>query len=337
MCALDPREAPDPELSVPVGGWDQTCYLAHVSTPRAYFQQWFDQSSSIAYLFRILEPTVPWYTNHLKWAYPWVKIGLLPLIDSVASGVTLAARLGYDPIFCLGVDYGGPRFKQDLWMGKEWKEGSASGADQIGPGTMVGPGGISTNAGMAYSKRGLLISSFMRIMDSRKPSRVYQMSKPSNVVEFPYVSFEEVLEKQGQGFPLWTPEYQSEVAEKIEVTLAQSDTYMIPVQGGFGIDYRVYMIDQNMVNRALITLSSEMLENKIDLQTKERERKMSVRAMIESDILFAQMGELAIHEPDDLKYFDVNSMKGVDIETVAGRVRMLYEKSKESFPLLPAE
>lgn len=336
VACLDPRVAPDPELDVPDGGWDQTLYLAHVSSPKPYFDKWFSQTSRIAYVFRILEPTLPWYTKHLLWAYPWIKKGMLPFIDSISSNISLAAKMGYDPLFCIGVDYGGPRFQQSNWTGKEWQVAAPSGTTPLAYKDLVtgercepivGVGGLTTDAGMTYAKRGLLISSFMCLMDYRNPTRIYQMSKPSNVIEFPFVSFEEVLEKQGQGFP-WTPEYQKQVAETIEISLARTDTFMVPVEGGFGTDYRVYLLTQDNIVPALSGLSGEMLSNKRDLQTKERDSKISIRRMIEKGLLSVEMGELVIHDREDLKYFDVNSMKGVDVEVIGDRIRMLYDKGK---------
>jgi hypothetical protein len=335
MSCLDPRSAPDPELSVPPGGWEGTHYLAHVSTPPAYFKQWFEDTTRLAYVFRILEPTVPWYTKYLPWAYPWIKSALLPFIDSVASSLTLASKMGFDPIFCLGVDYGGPRFRQSLWKGGKWEVGKMSGIifDSVVPSTgqrmenVEGAGGLVTDGAMIYAKRGFLISAFMRLMDSTRPARIYQMSKPSNILEFPFVSLDEVVEKNG-AFPLWTPEYRAGVAEEIEVALAQSDTYLLPVEGGFGTDYRVYMLSQENALEAVMSLNLEMLKNKADLLGKERDLKMSTREMIEKGILQVEQGELLIHDAVDLPRFDAHKMAGADIEKTVDRVRYLFEKSK---------
>jgi hypothetical protein len=104
MSVLDPRSAPEDELAVPPGGWDKTHFLGHPSAPKRYFEEWFNLTKQTAYLFRIIEPTYDWYTKHLPWAYPWIKTSFLPFIDSSASNITLASRLGYDPIFTIGMD-----------------------------------------------------------------------------------------------------------------------------------------------------------------------------------------------------------------------------------------
>ncbi len=334
MAALDPRMAPDPELSVPKGGWDRSAYLAHVSTPRGYFEQWLGSTKAPAYVFRVLEPTVPWYTRHLAWAYPWVKVQMLPFIDSIASQVTLAARLGYDPLYMIGVDYGGPRMTQMIWVKGQWEKAGPSGvvdSTNIAPPTekpedLRGPGGLVTSDGMLYSKRGMLMSSFMRINDARRPVRVYQMSHPSNVVEFPPADLEQVLETQGASPP---PFDREAVSERIETVLARSDTFLVPVNGGFGVDYRVYMLRPDVALQALSELNMEMLINKNDLLTKEKETGVSVQKLIEGGGLHVEAGELAIHERDDLKYFSAASMGGIEIEKVAARIKRLWDASRE--------
>jgi hypothetical protein len=356
MSCLDPRKAPEDEMAVPPGGWDRTHYLAHLSTPRGYFDEWFSRTNQLTYLFRIMEPTYDWYVKHLPWAYPWVRAKFLPFIDSSASNISLAARLGFDPIFTIGMDYGGPRFKQAEWMGTEWKESLPSGAISYGGGmwkkedgklvtrdgfvpglkdptggrfdVLLGPGGIETDPGMMYSKRGMLISIFMQIMKDSNPIRVYQMSNPSNCNEFPYVDWQEVLDNQGD-YPKWSPELRASVAETMEISLAQSDTFMIPVEGGFGTDYRVYMVGQDMLYRALSDLNLELLDNKTDLMKKEKEMGMKIPEMIEKKLIQVEHGELVVHEAEDLKNWSVEKMSGLNIEAIAQHIRDVYDKSKE--------
>lgn len=340
MCCLDPRQAPDPELEAPPGGWDRTNYIAHVSTPRQYFIRWFEQTKSTAYVFRIMEPTVPWYTRHLPWAYPWVKVQLLPFIDSVASEVGLAARLGYDPIYCIGVDYGGPRFQQAIWKDGKWEVSKTSGVIDTTvmnltgekKSELMGPGGITTTEGFLYAKRGMLLAAFMKINDAHRPVRIYQMSKPTNVLEFPYVSFDEVMESQGQAAPPWD---KAAVNDAIETTLAKSDTFLIPINSGFGVDYRVYMLSPTTVLQALSDLNMEILMNKNDLLNKERDTKASIPQLVEGGALHIESGELVIHERADLQYFHAADMAGVDIEKVAARINRLYDASRESTPPSP--
>jgi hypothetical protein len=340
MCCLDPRAAPDPELDIPDGGWDRTHYVAHVSGPKPYWDKWFEKTESTAHVLRILEPTVPWYTMHLPWAYPWVKVGMLPFIDSVSSEVSLAWRLGFDPLFLIGVDYGGPRFEQWLWKDGAWEKGKASGyvastyqdhresgVQEIELHKRIGSGGLETDESMLYSKRGLLIASFMKIMDARRPIRIYQMSKPSNIVEFPFAPFSEVMERQGL-FPSWSEEERAATVETIEVELARTDTYMMPVDSGFGRDYRVFMIHPANVMQALSDLNLEILTNKADLKAKEKHVGMPVKEQIEKGILVVEHGELLIHERADLEYFDLDKMRGVDIEKTAAHILGLHEKAQ---------
>jgi hypothetical protein len=290
-------------------------------------------------VFRIMEPTVPWYTRHLIWAYPWTKVGLLPFIDSVSSEVSLAAWLGYDPIFMIGVDYGGPRFRQSIWKDGAWEIGPTSGVvppkfvdtkgkehPDIPWGTSKGAGGLESDPGMTYAVRGLLIAAFMKVKRQGNPARIYQMSKPSNITQFPFVPFDEVLSSQGKSFPLWD---EQKVAEDIEVALAASDTFMIPVNSGFGTDYRVYMMHPSNIVQALSDLNVELLTNKQDLRDKEKSTGMSVREQIEKGVIVVESGELMIHNREDLKDFSLDNMRGIDVESTAAHLRKVYDKSRE--------
>jgi hypothetical protein len=234
----------------------------------------------------------------------------------------------------IGVDYGGPRMDQWCWVKGQWEKSGTSGvvdttyAGRTGDtkSELSGPGGISTTEGMLYSKRGMLMSSFMKVNDARRPVRIYQMSNPSNVVEFPPADLEQVLETQGASPP---PFDREAVSERIETVLARSDTFLVPVNGGFGIDYRVYMLRPDVALQALSELNMEMLVNKADLMAKEKETGLSVQKLIEGGGLHVEAGELAIHERDDLKYFSAASMGGIEIEKVAARIKRLWDASRE--------
>jgi hypothetical protein len=335
LTCLDPRVAPDPELDAPPMGWNKTVFVSHVSGPKHYYDRWFNQTFNMAYVCRLMEPTVPWYVKYLPWAYPWVKSTVLPFIDSVAGEVSIAARLGYDPLYTIGVDYGGPRFKQANWKNNEWYVSEPSGfvagyKDLQGNPTepKKGAGGLITDDGMVYSKRGLLISAFSRICDATNPVRIYQMSNPSNIVEFPFLPFDEVLENQGAA-PPWTPEYRTKVAETIEITLAKSDTFMMPVDGGFGRDYRVFMMVQENIPHALCDIAFEIINNKAFLQKQERESGKLARELIAGGALTIESGELVIHGPERLQEFDTNAMHSIDIEATEERIRWLYEESRK--------
>jgi hypothetical protein len=268
MTAVDPRTAPDDqdEFGVPFGEWDDTQFVAHVSAPKLYFNRWFDRSKGMAYVYRILEPTYPWYTKHLPAMYPWVRVCLLPFIDSVASELQIAVRLGYNPIYMIGCDYGGPRFNLWQFIDGAWKFTDCSGGSAK---EFNGPGGIGTSEMLMYSMRGTLISAFMAMMNDQRLTRIYQMSKPSNITELPFRNWESVLERQGVDEGSWKEGYRRHYTEQIEVRLAESDTYLLPTQGGYGTDYRVYMMVPPNFMRALADINFEILTNKVNFETME--------------------------------------------------------------------
>jgi hypothetical protein len=62
---------------------------------------------------------------------------------------------------------------------------------------------------------------------------------------------------------------------------------------------------------------------------------VKIHTLIENGALHIEAGELVIHEEDDLKNFNVDSMAGVDIEGIAARIQKLYNASHDAPPPPP--
>ena len=329
MIAVDPRTAggdmvTQDELGVAPGGWDETAYCAHVSGPFEYFDRWSRITKAPIYVFRILEPNYPWYTKHLPAIYPWVRVSMLPFIDSLASAIQLAGRLGYDPIYLLGCDYGGPRFNMWQHFQGEWKYTDSS--KEVSR-EFLGPGGLPTGAQLMYSMRGSLIAGFMQMMNARRKTRIYQCSKPSNVAEFPYRDWKDVLANQGWS-PEWTKDERRDVATKIETRLAASDTYLIPAAGGLGVDYRVYLMHPTNFLRGITDLNREILGNKYDMAAKEAEYKMTIQEMIAKGLASLEHGDMMLYGSEEMKDWSWKNMRGLDIEAVYQRCMSLKMASQ---------
>jgi hypothetical protein len=117
--------------------------------------------------------------------------------------------------------------------------------------------------------RGTLISAFMAMMNEKRQTRIYNLTKESNITELPYRKWEYVLEGQGRDEGSWKEGYRHHYTEQIEVRLAESDTYLLPTKGGFGTDYRVYMMVPQNFMRALADINYEILTNKTGLEAME--------------------------------------------------------------------
>jgi len=269
--AVDPREATEDEFAVPPDSFDTSAYVTHLSAPLSYFNKWNERSKGMCYVYRILEPSFDWYSRYLPAIYPWSKVALLPFIDSVATQIQLAARLGYDPIFMVGCDYGGPRLTHYGWKDGEWVKSPLSGGLAKG---LVGPGGLDTTDQILYSGRGVLIASAMQILNEERKSRIYQTSFPSNLVDLPYVSQEQMLANPQQDE--WPPAYRKHFIHQIEVRLAESNTYLIPANGGYGTDYRIFMMIPPNFLKGLQDMNTEILMNKHNFRALEK-RFLSVK------------------------------------------------------------
>ena len=321
FACFDPRTAPF-EFAVPPHGWDKTVYLAHVSCPPEYFKEWTTRSRSLMYIYRILEPTYDWYSHHLIWAWPWVRRCMLPFIDSIASMISLAAGQGYDPLYLIGVDYGGHRFEQHYFDGKDWIK-----VDGVEYGDKVGPGGLRTDDQMLFSMRGLTISGFLQMFNLRQNTRIFQMSYPTNAKCFPRREWKDVLLRQGKNEPEWTPETKEAVGEKIEIELAKSNTFIIPVEGGFGTDYRVMLADPAHLRGMLFQLSSEILDNRDNFMKIEKATGKRISDHIRDGSLLIQKGEILTHSYEELADFDCRKMHAIDVERVSERLMHIKKVS----------
>jgi len=263
--SVDPRVAPNDEFGVPPDSCDSSVYVSHVSSPLEYFDKWRKRSKGMSYVYRILEPSFDWYTKLLPAMYPWSRVAMLPFIDSVATQIQLAARLGYNPIFMVGTDYGGARLDRWEWKDGEWIEDKGTESGDI-----VGPGGLKTYAQMDYAKRGALIAAALQILNEDRKTSIYQTSLPSNVVELPYANLDYVMEHQDGFKEPWKEGYRKHYIHQIEVVLAAANTYLIPTKGGYGTDYRIFMmIPPNFLN-AILDMNREIIMNKMNFAALEK-------------------------------------------------------------------
>lgn len=360
MCILDPQMAlkegadvglapgphPFDELKAPLGGWENTCLLAHPSAPFDYLKTWFEQSSRPVYMFRILEPTYDWYTHHLRWAYPWVDQNILPFIDSGASAISLATKLGYNPLYFAGIDYGGKRFTEAIYKGDgQWGDdprqknieahlGAAPEHLPLKAGVIVGLGGLESSETMEYTQRGTLVTSFTAMRHEQKQVRVYLLSDHSNMTPFiPVLEWDNLKANHWEDGGPWPAEFRQKWTDQIEIYLAHHDTFMVPLQSGFPFtDWRVYMMHHSRSMDALAALSQEILVNKANFERMEKQFNMTVREMIEKDLLTIEKGEMLIHDAEERKEWDWRLMKPIDVEAMTRRIAWLMESEPPKPP-----
>lgn len=341
LCVLDPTCAPSDELAVPPGELGKSQLLTHPSAPYEYLQRWIMRTSSKAFFFRILEPTYDWYTHHLRWAYPWIKAQVLPFIDSAASEISLATKLGYNPIYLLGVDYGGLRFEWWRWINEKWELDAEDAARRskgvivdapkqlpISPGTMIGTGGLETSEMMEYCMRGVLITSFMGMKDKLKKLRLYHLTGKSNLNPFiPTLLWKDLKANDWKDKGEWTEEFRQKWTDMIEIWLAHKDTIMVPTEMGYPTtDWRVYMMNQDRAIDALMELNREIMVNKQNFGNIENQFHMPIKEMIKKELLTLEKGEILIRDEYEREDWDWRKMAPVDVEGMTNRLKWLSEQ-----------
>lgn len=325
---IDPRVAtPDTELDAPDFG--DGVMLAHPSVPEPYISRWLDRAKGNIYLARIMEYNYDWYTHHLPQGYPWIRHIMLPMIDSLASAVSMATWLGYGPIFLSGVDYTGPRFNRwdyDMETG-EWSE------DRVTSGYVaqdVGNfNGMTAATAMSYSSRGALLSIFMQIANEKYKQRIYQLSPETAIHQVPFVNWAKLLEN-----PDDLPPFDREaIMDDIECAMAAWDTFIVRKNSGWGTDYHVFIADSEPgYVSALMSENNGIMTNKAEYGKIEESYNKPLADLIRDGTVSIEAGELLIHPIDEFQEWDWHSTEPIDVAaTLARRNWLLKEYPKRGY------
>lgn len=320
MICLDPRTAPADELAA--SDWGNTAMLGHVSIPTLYIMSWLRRTKNPLYLGRIMEPSYDWYSHHLAQAYPWIRHVILPMIDTLAGAIGFATWLGYKPIYLAGCDYWGPRFdRYDYHYDTQtWTLDSVSSKMDMGSHPQGG-------RAMGYSSRGTLLSSFLQMANPKYQQEIWQLSNKTVLNQFPYVEWKDVLASQGVA-----PSYpdRQHIFDEIEIALATWDTFLVPVPGGWGIDYHTYIAsEENNYMVAMSGYNNQILNNKRDFENLEKQNKAPVSELIASGVITVEAGDLLLHGTEEFPSWDWHKMDVINIGEVLLRRRWLLSEVKE--------
>ena len=316
---MDPRVATiDTELDCPDFG--DGVLLAHPSVPPSYIEKWLLRAKGNVYLGRIMEPTYDWYSHHLGQMYPWINHVMLPMIDSGAAMLSYATWLGYNPIYMIGIDYGGPRFQRwDYDMeARAWKP------DVVTSGYVAGDGGnysgLTSGGVMAYSSRGSLMSAFMQVANQKYQQCIYNMSTVSALTQFPYAKWEDV--RDGGEAQEWTPEQRQKVLDEIEITLAVWETYLVPTSSGFGRDYQTYIVtDELVLVYALLSYNQEIRVNKAEFERIEKQFKGTpMLKLMRAGIVSVEKGDILLRGADEFGDWNWREMEEVDLGPILSQL-----------------
>jgi hypothetical protein len=235
--------------------------------------------------------------------------------------------LGYNPIYLAGVDYGGPRFNRYDWHydTKTWTlDADTSGFDAAKSSQTFQ--GLSASKVMSYSSRGALISAFLQIANEKYQQRIYQLSDRTILNQFPFRKWEDVLSGKTE-----VEEYDRKtILEEIEMALAVWDTFMVPLQGGWGLDWHTYIADEESnFSRAMENYNNQVKKNLIDFQRIEDQHKRPVEEMMAAGHITIEAGDLLLHGAEEFPDWHWRNIKEIDVPQVLLRRRWLVEEGKK--------
>ena len=319
VVCLDPRVAPADELAA--SDWGPSVMVGHVSIPYEYVKRWLKRATGAIYVGRIMEPSYEWYSHNLGKGYPWIRHIMMPMIDSGAAEIGFATWLGYSPIYIVGLDYGGPRFDRYDWHydTQTWTlDADTSKFDAA----TVGEQGLMQ---MSYASRGSLMSSFFQMANEKYHQRIYNFSKVSALRQFPKKDWDTVLDGEPEG------SYDAKsVMDEIEMALAVWDTYLIPMQGGWGIDYMTFVAKEEEQLMFIITKQNgETLNNLKYFAEVEKQQGKPLPELIANGIVTQEAGELLLHKPEEFGTWDWHKIRPVDILMVLLKRRWLLEEARK--------
>ena len=329
IIVMDPRVAsPDLEFNAPDFG--DAIMLGHPSVPVPYVERWLQRAKGTFYVARIMEPTYDWYTHHLGTGYEWVHHVMLPFIDSGAAMLGYATWLGYNPIYLAGIDYSGPRLQRWDWDydTQTWTpDKHTSGFVAKDEGNY---GGLTGKQTMVYSSRGMLLSGFMQIANEKYRQRIFQLSPATVLTQFPYVKWEDCLAAQGVSNPAYYDSLRDDVLLDIEAALASWDTFLVPVQSGWGTDYHTYIAkdEANYIN-AMVGYNNQIQMNLKNFEEMEKAQGRTISEMIGDGTVAIEAGELLLRGADEFPDWDWHAIKQIDIAKVLERRNFLLKLADE--------
>ena len=150
--------------------------------------------------------------------------------------------------------------------------------------------GVQQSMGMSYASRGSLMSAFLQMANEKYRQRIYNLSKWSALVQFPKKNWEAVLDGEPEG----EYDYKS-VMDSIEMALAVWDTFMVPLQGGWGVDYVTYICkEEAQLYGSLLKHNEETLNNIRDFAKIEKEQGQPIQSMIDSGGITFETSDLLL-------------------------------------------
>jgi len=322
LCLVDPNSAPpeSPEYDVPNNDWGNSILTTHPSGPWRDIKRWKETTPNDVYFFRLHDTRLEWYRSTLYYAYPWIESIIIPFLDSTAAQIAVAAYLGYDPIYLLGVDYGGPRFRKSIYQDGEWVVDPESRYDggSLNYYDAITPEGVGTAPAYLFTKRGPCMCIAMHLYHGMS-QRVYTLAPHDRtlMVELPYADFDKIVET-GEDPP--DAEYNTQkVYDDLSIYLAWTNTYAAPIHNGLGKSLAKYAVkDISDLPAILSRMNQDLARSKAYYQNMIKKSGMSLKEIAESGAVPDEGQKRA------MMHIDLDAMRGVNIPEFMERAAAMH-------------
>lgn len=145
--------------------------------------------------FRIIVHNIPFYTDVQPLAFPSITTTLYVYGCALSCQITMAALMGYNPLYLCGADFGYPRnqdrFRQFTKVGGQWVLGDAVKMRYVRHAKVEYRNGCMSDSFQAYYKQ-----TFMNVW-RLSLSDIFRVGHEGGLYEVPEVSAQEILDKQG--------------------------------------------------------------------------------------------------------------------------------------------
>lgn len=326
---VDPRSADAAGVNEfghpkPEEAWADTVLVTHPGCPPSYIQRW---PSKIA-LFGLQDSSEPYYVQTQRIAYDWIKGYFVPMADAVSCAVALALSLGYNPVYMIGVDYGGLRFDMKWWNNTAWVDKLGEGSDSSY--WVKTKNGVMTDPIMMYMKRGALMA-ILTIMslgaESGHTPSIWNIADPAktSLWEIPHASWKAAWRNAADLRNPWDDATRKHFFETIEISLAQLDIYVAYVHNGLHPGVRIVQAStEESLRKQIVELNAGLIESKKQADAIVTLAKKPVKELVKNGTLLAPIG---IPKAEYDRY-DTSKIKWIeDMDGYLARAKWLREQA----------
>ena len=178
---------------LPLDEWEgKDCKLIlHPGIDPEVIQMWRGQK----YYFRIIVHNIPFYTEILPLAYPMIPTTLYVYGCAASCQITMAALMGYNPLYLCGCDFGYPReqdrFRSYSKVDGKWVLSDPVKMRYVRHAKVKYRNGCMSDTFQAYYKQTFFNVWRLSLAD------IFRVGREGGLYEVPWVTHEELIKTQG--------------------------------------------------------------------------------------------------------------------------------------------